>query len=82
MPSAFASGAAATLRCGCRVGWVSDTRHFLPWQVIKVSPSSLQRLLSPAGRAVIASEFWIVWLPAAFLCVSVWGARPLGDRGR
>ena len=63
---------------GLGVAWFwpfSGTRHFLPWQVIKVSPLSLQRLLSPAGRAVIASELWIVWLPATASCLALWIAR-------
>jgi inner membrane protein len=63
---------------GLGVAWFwpfSDTRHFLPWQVIKVSPLSLHRLLSPAGRAVIASELWIVWLPAVLVCLSILGVR-------
>jgi inner membrane protein len=53
----------------------SDTRHFFPWRLIRVSPLSLQRLLSPAGRAVMASELWVVWLPAALLCLTLWSAR-------
>jgi inner membrane protein len=63
---------------GLGVAWFwpfSEARHFFPWQVIKVSPLSLQRLLSPAGRAVIASELWYVWLPATALCLSLWVAR-------
>ena len=63
---------------GLGVAWFwpfSEARHFFPWRVIRVSPLSLQRLLSPAGREVIASELWVVWLPAAALCMSLWIAQ-------
>lgn len=53
----------------------SDARRFLPWQVIKVSPLSLHRLLGPAGRAVMESELRTVCLPALALCLSMWGGR-------
>ncbi len=58
---------------------LSDTRHFLPWRVIKVSPLSLHRLLSPAGRTVLESELRVVWLPAAALCFSLWAGRRMRD---
>jgi inner membrane protein len=62
------------LGVACFWPW-SDTRHFLPWRLIKVSPLSLQRLLSPAGRAVMDSELRVVWLPALGLCLASWAAR-------
>jgi len=63
---------------GLGVAWFwpfSDERHFLPWRVIKVSPLSLQRLMSPAGHAVLASELKVVWLPAAAACGALVLAR-------
>lgn len=63
---------------GLGVAWFwpfSEARLFFPWHLIKVSPLSLQRLLSPAGRAVIVSELWIVWLPATAACLSSLIAR-------
>ena len=63
---------------GLGVAWFwpfSGERHFLPWRVIKVSPLSLQRLMAPAGRAVLASEFRMVWLPAAAACGTLALAR-------
>ena len=53
----------------------SDARHFLPWQVIKVSPLTLHRLLSPVGRAVMASELQVVWIPAVVLCLALLAGR-------
>jgi inner membrane protein len=63
---------------GLGVAWFwpfSDARHFLPWQVIKVSPLTLHRLLSPVGRAVMMSELQVVWIPAAVLCLGCLAAR-------
>jgi len=69
---------------GLGVAWwwpLSDTRHFLPWRVIRVSPLTLQRLMSPVGRAVMVSELWAVWLPAALLCGGVRLVRALRGAG-
>ena len=63
---------------GLGVAWfwpISDARYFLPWHVIKVSPLSLHRLLSPAGRAVMDSELRVVWLPAVAVFLALWMGR-------
>lgn len=44
-----------------------NTRYFLPWQVIEVSPITASRFLSARGWAVIQSELLWVWLPAITL---------------
>ncbi|OGI41699.1 MAG: hypothetical protein A2140_03620, partial [Candidatus Muproteobacteria bacterium RBG_16_62_13] len=44
-----------------------NTRYFLPWQVIEVSPITTSRFLSARGWAVIQSELPWVWLPAITL---------------
>ena len=65
---------------GLGVAWFwpfSDARHFLPWQVIKVSPLTFHRLLSPVGRAVMVSELQVVWIPAALLCLMLLAGRRL-----
>ena len=59
----------------------SDTRHFFPWQVIKVSPLSLHRLMSSTGREVMESELRTVWLPAMALCFTLWMGRRLRGAG-
>lgn len=46
---------------------LSDARFFAPWQVIRVSPLSLQQILGPRGAVVLASEFQWVWLPGALV---------------
>ncbi len=68
---------------GLGVAWFwpfSDARHFLPWQVIKVSPLTLHRLLGPVGRAVMVSELQVVWLPAAVLCLWLLAVRRVRSR--
>ena len=63
---------------GLGVAWfwpLSDTRHFLPWRFIKVSPLTVDRLLSARGEAVMVSELWTVWLPAALACATCVLAR-------
>lgn len=70
---------------GLGVAWfwpLSDTRHFLPWRFIKVSPLTLDRLLSARGVAVMLSELWTVWLPAALACAACVLARVTLTRAR
>ena len=40
-----------------------DTRYFLPWRVIQVSPIGVSAFFSQWGLAVLRSEFVYVWLP-------------------
>ena len=46
-----------------------DTRYFLPWRPILVSPISATRLFSERGLAVLQSELLSIWIPAALLAV-------------
>ena len=51
---------------GIALWWpLSEARFFAPWQVIEVSPLSLNRVFGPRGLAVLWSELKWVWLPAA-----------------
>lgn len=43
---------------------VSDTRYFMPWQPIQVSPIGIKNFISERGLQVLQSEFVWVWLPA------------------
>jgi inner membrane protein len=45
----------------------SDTRYFLPWRPIVVSPISLPEFFSGRGVRVMWSELYWVWLPAALM---------------
>lgn len=53
----------------------SDARIFSPWQVVEVSPLTLQRLLSQRGAAVALSELQWIWLPAVAVCGALIAAR-------
>ena len=48
-----------------------NTRRFLPWTPIKVSPIGLRGFFSAYGLEVILSELLCVWLPAAALAAAV-----------
>jgi inner membrane protein len=61
---------------------VDDTRYFLPWQPIPVSPISLGRFFSERGRRVLEAEAIWIGLPAAVLVAAgaVLRARRRGRR--
>jgi len=44
-----------------------DTRYFLPWQPLEVSPIGARAFVSSRGFAVLASEALWVWLPLGVL---------------
>lgn len=50
---------------------VSDTRYFMPWQPIQVSPVGIKNFLSERGLRVLQSEFVWVWLPAMTLSLTL-----------
>jgi inner membrane protein len=50
----------------------SNTRYFLPWRPVQVSPIGLSRFFTARALAVLWSEFLWIWIPAAILAV---GAR-------
>lgn len=53
----------------------NNTRYFLPWTPIRVSPIGVSRFFSPRGLEVVRSELLWIWLPAALLLVSAWLIR-------
>ena len=42
----------------------SNTRYFLPWRPLRVSPIGIARFISPWGLEVIKRELLWLWLPA------------------
>lgn len=48
-----------------------NTRYFLPWRPIRVSPISIQRFLGPRGLEVLASELRWVLIPSALFALAV-----------
>src|SRR5882724_8113082 len=53
----------------------NNTRYFLPWTPIRVSPIGLTRFFSERGLAVIQSELIYIWLPSALLLLSAFLIR-------
>ena len=53
----------------------NNTRYFLPWRPIRVSPIGISRFFSQRGLEVVQSELLWIWLPAALLMVSAWLIR-------
>lgn len=52
-----------------------ETRHFLPWQPILVSPIGIAEFFDAYGLRVIRSEVLVVWLPWAAAVLLVVAAR-------
>ncbi len=50
----------------------NNTRYFLRWRPIRVSPIGIARFFSPRGLQVIQSELVWIWLPTALLLLSAW----------
>lgn len=46
-----------------------NTRYFLPWRPIRVSPISIGRFFGPRAQSILASEFIWIWIPAGLLAV-------------
>lgn len=55
-----------------------NTRYFLPWRPLLVSPISAGRFFSVRGLHVLQSELQWVWVPAAAMAVLLYGLRRLG----
>lgn len=44
-----------------------NSRYFLPWRPIVVSPISVLRFFNPRAQAILLSEFIWIWIPAGLL---------------
>jgi inner membrane protein len=53
----------------------NNTRYFLPWTPIRVSPIGIARFFSHRGLEAVESELLWISLPAALLGVSAWLIR-------
>lgn len=52
-----------------------NTRYFLPWRPILVSPISVTRFFSDRGIAVLESELLWIWIPAGALAALAFAIR-------
>ncbi len=53
----------------------SNTRYFLPWRPVQVSPIGLSRFFTARGWAVLRSELLWIWIPSGILVGVAWGIR-------
>jgi inner membrane protein len=53
----------------------NNTRYFLPWTPMRVSPIGIGRFFGPRSLEVVHSELLWIWLPVALLLVSAWLVR-------
>ena len=72
---------------GVAAFWPWDqTRYFLPWRPIRVSPLALNVFFSGRGLRVLTSEFFWVWLPsvvgACLLWLVRWSRKKASPSGR
>jgi len=52
-----------------------NSRYFLPWRPIEVSPIGVRAFFSPRGLAVLQSEFIWIWVPSAIWIAAIWSMR-------
>ncbi len=53
----------------------SNTRYFLPWTPIRVSPIGVTRFFTDRALVVLRSEFVWIWIPAMLLALVGWGVK-------
>lgn len=56
-----------------------DTRYFLPWRPIRVSPITITRFFTPRGFAILQNEAVWIWLPAILFASLVLTLRRRGE---
>ena len=52
-----------------------NSRYFLPWRPIRVSPIGVSGFFTDRGLEVVKSELLWIWLPTALLAASGWLIR-------
>lgn len=58
-----------------------NSRYFLPWRPIHVSPIGISRFFSRRGLYVLQSEILCIWLPSAVLVLLAWLVRRIRAHG-
>jgi inner membrane protein len=48
-----------------------NSRYFLPWRPIRVSPIAIGRFFGPRGYLILQNELFWIWLPAALFALFV-----------
>jgi inner membrane protein len=52
-----------------------NSRYFLPWRPVEVSPIGVRAFLSHRGLAVLQSEFIWIWIPSLIWIAGVWSIQ-------
>ncbi|MBD0306359.1 MAG: metal-dependent hydrolase [Nitrospiraceae bacterium] len=52
-----------------------ETRYFLPWRPVMVSPIGIVEFFTPYGARVLLNEMIWIWVPAALLVVAAIASR-------
>jgi inner membrane protein len=52
-----------------------NSRYFLPWRPVEVSPIGVQAFLTRRGLAVLQSEFIWIWIPSLIWIASAWSIQ-------
>jgi len=52
-----------------------NSRYFLPWRPIRVSPISPGRFIAGRGITILGNELLWIWVPAAVVAVFAWLLR-------
>ena len=76
--SHIALDAATNGGLGVGVFWPWDeTRYFLPWRPIEVSPLGIRRFFSARGAEVMFSELVWIWLPCLAVALFIFSLRKI-----
>ena len=59
-----------------------NTRYFLPWTPVRVSPIGIQAFFSSWGATVMLSEMVWIWLPAGLICGTIFAVRQFTAKHR
>jgi inner membrane protein len=54
-----------------------NSRYFLPWRPIEVSPIGVRAFFTPRGLAVMHSEFIWIWIPSLIWIAGMWSIQRL-----
>jgi inner membrane protein len=54
-----------------------NSRYFLPWRPVEVSPIGVRAFFTHRGLAVLQSEFIWIWIPAFIWMAGIWSIQKI-----
>ena len=57
-----------------------NSRYFLPWRPIRVSPIGVSRFFGAHGLAVLESELLWLWVPALLFAAAIFVTRRIREK--